>query len=115
MTDWGPFSFAFFDRLALLVPVRRSLMRCMSEDLTYFDTRNHTTMKMIQMIAPPIRKPMSDLHHFVEQIRTQPDARAQQLFVEFRPDAGGREASHHSAVRIQAALFEHEQILQRDH
>ncbi len=39
----------------------------------------------------------------------------QQLFVELGTDSGGGETAHHLPVRIETALFKHEQILQRDH
>ena len=41
-------AFAFFS-LGLVVPVSRALMRSISEDLKYFETRNQAAMKTAQM------------------------------------------------------------------
>src|ERR1700674_5987892 len=46
------------------------------------------------------RNRASDLHHFFKQVRAQPDAGAQKLFVELRADTRCRESSHHLAIRI---------------
>src|SRR5579884_4121067 len=106
MMDWASSLPSFFLAvfLALAGPYRRSRTFCTSADLTYRDTTNQTPMVMAQIrkIAP--RKFISDLHYFVEEIRTEADAGAQKLFVELGTDAGGRKPADHFAVRIQAAL-----------
>src|SRR5580698_977273 len=101
--------------LVLLVPINRLLSLSRSEWRNAFE-QIHQMTRMQAQIAMPISKIMpSNLHHLVEQVGAQPDAGGQQLFVELGADAGGGEPSHHAAVRIQAALFENEYVLQRDH
>ena len=79
---------------ALPMPVRRCLILSASELLKYLETRYQAAMATSQTTIARGRNPMtSDLHYFVEQIRPQPDAGAQQLFVEFRTDTGGRETA----------------------
>ncbi len=51
-------------------------------------TRN--TANRIMVDTPGLS---SDLHHLIEQVRAEPDARGQQFFVELGPDAGGGEAA----------------------
>src|SRR5580658_4247075 len=107
----APLAFFFF----LPTPVRRALILSTSEDLTYFDTISHAPMNTAQIMMSVRTKFISNLHHLVEQIGAQPDPRAQQLFVEFRPDTCGGEPAYHLAIRVETPFFEHEQILQRDH
>src|SRR5579872_6176232 len=79
---------------AFPMPVRRCLILSASELLKYLETRNQAAMATSQITIATVTNPMtSDLHHFVEQIRPQANAGAQQLFVEFRADAGGRETA----------------------
>src|SRR5579863_8530543 len=103
-------AFALFDG-----PVKRCLILSTSALLKYLETANQATMAAAQTRTATARIPISDLHHFIEQIRAQTNTGAQELFVKFRTDAGGGEASHHFSVRIDTTLVEHEQILQCHH
>src|SRR5581483_612641 len=70
-----------------------------------------TTTKTVT--TSPISGSSIDLFHALEHLHGQPDAGGQELFVELRPDAGGRETADHATFLIDAALLENEQILER--
>src|SRR5579862_5621481 len=114
LTSFGPV-LDFF--LALFAgPVRRCLILSTSALLKYFETKYHPPMAARKTTTKGIRiASTSHLHHFVEQIGTQANARAQQLFVELGTNTGRRKTPHYLAVRIDPAFIEHEQILQRDY
>src|SRR4051812_19045075 len=86
-------------------PVSRCLILSASELLKYFEMRIHAAIAASQTIIARVKNPMrSNLHYFVEQIRPQTNAGAQQFFVEFGADTGGSETSQYFSIRIQAAL-----------
>src|SRR5713226_9704349 len=102
MTCCSPAATLVFFLAFLGAPTRRFLRRSNSLDLAYFDEKYHATIATHQIRKVTTTNTIaSHLHDFVEQIRAQPDARAQQLFVELGTDSGGGETAHHLPVRIE--------------
>src|SRR5579863_4538571 len=101
--------------LVLVVPINRLLSLSRSEWRNALEQIHQMTRAQAHTAMAIIMNMGSNLHHLVKQVGAQPDAGRQQRFVKLGPDAGGRESSHHPAVRVQAALLENEDVLERDH
>src|SRR5580698_9791154 len=108
-----PGAAAFAAAFGLLVPIKRLFSLSRSECRNALEQIHQMTRAHAHTAMEISRKVISNLHHLVEQIGAQADPRRQQFFVELRPDPGSRETAHHPPVRIQAALFEHKDVLQR--